>query len=262
MNKKIWLCTGVIFIVVGIFFGALALHGYLSEKEAKALYEKLQAEYATEQPSEETPVTTEEATEASTEEPLEIPIDFASLTEKNPDIYAWIQILGTDIDYPIVQHESDNTYYLYHTIDGEKKTAASIYTENYNSKDFTDANTLIYGHNMKNGTMFRQLHNFKDRKFFEENKEVIIYLPDKILHYQIFAAYTYDDRHILMSFDFEDEDVYRSYLGSIFSRHSMSDNIDDTVEVTTADSIITLSTCTSNSSQRYLVQAVLVQAEE
>ena len=120
-------------------------------------------------------------------EKIENPIDFASLTAQYPDVYAWITIPGTRIDYPIVQHPSDNGYYLNHTVDGRKRIEGAIYTENYNSKDFSDPNTLIYGHNMKNGSMFKGLHKYKDRKFMEEHDEVLIYQDGRVLKYKIFA---------------------------------------------------------------------------
>lgn len=118
-------------------------------------------------------------TETATEEQSEvIPVKFEELQAVNPDIYAWITVPGTVIDYPILQHASDNTYYLMHNIDGSYGYPGCIYTENMNSKDFTDNNTVIYGHNMKNGSMFAQLHKFEDPDFFNENREVLIYLPD------------------------------------------------------------------------------------
>ena len=80
---------------------------------------------------------------------VDIPIDFAALKEKNPDVYAWISIPGTAIDYPVLQRENDNTYYLDHTIDHEEKTEGAIFTENYNNTDFEDPNTVIYGHDMR-----------------------------------------------------------------------------------------------------------------
>ena len=163
--------------------------------------------------------TGQDAAETETEdgEPVEIPIDFEALWEINPEAYAWITIPGTEIDYPILQSETDNTYYLTHNIEGEESPEGAIFTEDYNSKDFKDPNTVIYGHNMRNGSMFQGLHEYMDRAFFDENREVLIYLPDKILHYEIFAAYLYDDRHLLESFDFEDEDVFGAYLNRIFS---------------------------------------------
>lgn len=71
----------------------------------------------------------------------------------NPDVYAWITVPGTEIEYPILQHPSDNSYYFMHNIDGSYGYPGCIYTENLNSKDFADNNTVIYGHDMKNDSM-------------------------------------------------------------------------------------------------------------
>ena len=204
-----------------------------------------------------------ETAETVTEEQSEvIPVKFEELQAVNPDVYAWITVPGTDIDYPILQHASDNTYYLMHNIDGSYGYPGCIYTENMNSKDFTDNNTVIYGHNMKNGSMFAQLHKFEDPDFFKENREVLIYLPDEVLHYTIFAAHIYDDRHLLYSFDFADPDVYQKYLDSVFNIRDMSANIDKDMTVTKDDQIITLVTCIgSQPNNRLLVQAVLTDRE-
>ncbi len=204
-----------------------------------------------------------ETAETATEEQSEvIPVKFEELQAVNTDIYAWITVPGTVIDYPILQHASDNTYYLMHNIDGSYGYPGCVYTENMNSKDFTDNNTVIYGHNMKNGSMFAQLHKFEDPDFFNENREVLIYLPDEVLHYTIFAAHVYDDRHLLYSFDFTDPEVYQKYLDSIFSTRDMSANIDKDVTVTADDQIITLVTCIgSQPNNRLLVQAVLTDRE-
>ena len=185
-------------------------------------------------------------------------IDFETLQEKNPDIYAWIEVPGTVIDYPILQSADDDAYYLNHTVDKKEGLPASIYTEKLNKKSFSDNNTVIYGHNMKNGTMFAGLHDFADKEFFEENNEVIIYTPEKTLHYDIFAAYKSNDAHILMTYDFTNEQVYTSYLTNIYSLRNMSSNISDTIKVTPEDKIITLETCVAGDFHgRYLVQAVL-----
>src|SRR5699024_5693991 len=143
------------------------------------------------------------------------------------------------------------------------KAEGAIFTENYNTKTFEDPNTVIYGHDMKNGSMFQSLHNYMDRSFFDENREVLIYLPDEIRHYKIFAAYLYDNRHLLQSFDFGNKEIYQKYLENIFSMRDMNAFIDTSMEVTSEDKIITLSTCYAGiSTQRYLVQAVLVSIEK
>ena len=106
----------------------------------------------------------EEETETESEELVytlpEIPqknLDWESLSKENEDIYAWIYIPGTLVDYPIVQHPTDDSYYLNHNIDGSYGKPGCIYTEKINSKDFTNYNTVIYGHNMKNGDMFANI---------------------------------------------------------------------------------------------------------
>ena len=192
-------------------------------------------------------------------------VDFEYLWTVNEDIIAWITIPGTNIDYPVLQHPSDDNYYLTHNIDGSSGYPGCIYIESLNSADFTDPNTVLYGHNLKAQTMFTELHKFENRDFFEENDEVIIYLPDRILHYQIFAAHVYDDRHLLYSFDFSDEDIYAGFLQSIYDIRDMSANINRDFTVTSQDRIITLVTCMphatnpANAEKRLLVHAVLLQ---
>ena len=226
------------------------------EQKAGEEYEELREEAKTEEPE------TVEAEPEEEKEPLDIPVDFEALQAENPDIYAWITIPGTNVDYPILQREGDNGYYLNHSVDGAESIAGAIFTEDYNSKDFTDPNTIIYGHNMKNGSMFRTLHNYSDREFFDNNRDITIYMPDKILHYTIFAAYLYDSRHLMLSFDSKDPDVFRAYLDSVRNIRDMNAFVDTDIPVTEEDKIITLSTCyKGQADRRYLVQAVLVSIE-
>lgn len=275
--RNIALVCAVICVIIAVFL-------YVDEQQAGEAYEELKEavvmQTETESETVETETSSETESQSETEtyaesetagtempetqgEPVEIPIDFASLQSMNPDIYAWIQVEGTVIDYPIVQHPEDNSYYLDHTVEGEEAIEGAIYTEDYNEKDFEDPNTVIYGHNMRNGSMFQGLHDFSDRSFFNENREITIYLPDEIRHYEIFAAYLYDSRHILQSFDFSNEKIFESYLNSIFSIRDMSSYVDSTVEVDTDSKIITLSTCYKGMDEkRYLVQAVLVSVEK
>lgn len=95
----------------------------------------------------------------------ENPIDFEKLQSYNDEIYAWIHIPNTKIDYPVAQHEGEDDYYLKHNMYGEPEFAGTIYTEKCNKTDFSDPNTLIYGHNMRNGSMFQNLHKFEEKEF-------------------------------------------------------------------------------------------------
>ena len=189
---------------------------------------------------------------------VETPVDFVKLKKQNSDIYAWINIPGTSVDYPVLRREEDNSYYLNHTVDEKKSIYGSIYTENYNDTDFADFNTVIYGHNMKNGTMFGTLKKYRDKAFFEQNQYINVYMPGRIMKYQIFAAYVWDNRHILLSLDFSNEDMREAYIDMILSTRKMNANINRDLPVTKDDRIITLSTCTGNDEERYLVQGVLI----
>lgn len=262
MKKKLWLYIGLVLLTIGLVFAGIGIKQYLEEKNAGDDYERIKSDISTVKTTSQPENTPDVKSTDEKKEPVVIPVDLDKLMKKYPDVYAWIRIHGTDIDYPIVQSDNDNSYYLNHTIEGKEKIEGAIFTEDYNSKDFSDPNTVIYGHNMKNGSMFRQLHRYEDREFFKKNQEVLIYQKERILHYQIFAAYIYDNRHLMESFDFSDPDVFENYIDNVFSLKTMYNNIDDSLEITSEDKIITLSTCTGNDDQRYLVQAVLLSIEE
>lgn len=194
---------------------------------------------------------------------VENPINFNKLEEQNEDIYAWITVPNTKIDYPVLQsYAEDDLFYVDHNINKKKAAAGALFTQKLNQKDFSDPNTIIYGHNMKNGTMFRHLHKFKKEKFFNENEFFYIYTRGHIYTYRIFAAYEYDDRHILNSFNFHDKDVYAEYLEYAQNPNSIYKNTRE-VNITTDDKIVTLSTClaTNKPNNRYLVQGVLIKDE-
>ena len=278
--RKVLVYTVSILLVAGTAGGVMALKAAREQAELEAAYtepvpvmtqEEMEALYdghkAEREAGSETREVTEEPAEGipgETEDGVYdgCPVDFAGMWEVNKDVYAWITVPGTTIDYPILQHATDNTYYLNYNIDGSYGYPGCIYTENLNSKDFTDNNTVIYGHNMKNDTMFAGLHKFEDAGFFEENTEVFIYTPEREYEYTIFAAYIYDDRHLLYSFDFANKEVYGNYLEDVLNMRSMNALIREDITVTAEDKIITLATCIRNQpSKRLLVQAVLTKDE-
>ncbi|MEE0265959.1 MAG: class B sortase [Acutalibacteraceae bacterium] len=190
-------------------------------------------------------------------------INFTKLWEINTDLYAWIQIPDTMINYPIAQYPGDdNTYYLNHNMFKESAFAGCIYTEKANSKDFDDRNTVLYGHNMLNGSMFRALHDFRNKDFFDKNQYIYVYLPDRTLKYHIFSAYEYDDRHILDAFNFKDNEVYQKYLKYAQNPTSTVHRNTRDLKLNVNDKIITLSTCFGDvTTSRYLVQGVLISEE-
>lgn len=191
-------------------------------------------------------------------------INWDTLKEDNKDIYSWIYIPNTNVDYPIVQpaeNEGDD-FYLNRNVKKEYEFAGSIYSEKQTSRDFSDSVTLIYGHNMLNDSMFASLHKFEDKDFFKKNQYIYVYMPYRKLTYKIYAAYVYDDRHILNSFDFTDDKVLQDYFNYTLNPDSMTKNTRK-VKLDLNSKIITLSTCTNGAENtRYLVQGVLTKDEQ
>ena len=243
-----------ILILIAVVCVALIGMYYWKQHNNQDVYEKMQKQVE-EEPQKEIP-------EEETDDGVEIPVDFGELQKTNSDIYAWIQIAGTNVNYPIVQSPVDDGYYLMHTVDHQAGYPGSIYTERCNAKDFTDFNTLIYGHDMLDGSMFQNLHNYSDLEYMKAHPEIIIYTPEKKFTYRIFAAVVYDDRHIMHSFDFRQTEARQSFLDSVYASRNMLNVIDTSVAVDTDSRIITLSTCiASQENNRFLVEAVLQNEE-
>ena len=192
-------------------------------------------------------------------DPMNRKIDFAALQEVNPDVYAWIWIPGTNVDYPILQSETEpDEYYLNHTIEKKEGLPGTIYTEKYNAKDFTDPVTIVYGHDMKNGSMFANLHLYEDQAFFDANPYIYIYMPNQALKYRIFATVVFDDRYILGNYNFLDPEDFQMYLDEL--RSSINGHVNNDVNVTQESGILTLSTCIATSpNERWMVNATREQ---
>ena len=115
-------------------------------------------------------------------------IDFKKLKSQNQDIAGWIYIRGTTIDYPIVQGK-DNEEYLHQDFNKKKSSSGTIFLDNNCKKDFTSDNNIIYGHHMKNGTMFAQLLKFREKSFLKKHNEIMIFTPDRTIHLKVISAY-------------------------------------------------------------------------
>lgn len=185
-------------------------------------------------------------------------IDFEKLKEINPDVIGWISVQGTEIDYPVVKSD-DNQFYLSHDVDREESLTGAIFIDMGNSVDFLDVSTVIYGHNMKNGSMFAQLHNFEDKKFFSKNTIVRIYVPTGMYKYRVFAAYARNDENILNDIDFTNRTEFQTYLDNILKIDEETANISTKKIDANSTRIITLSTCIKGQDERrYIVQAELI----
>ncbi len=205
---------------------------------------------------------TENASQTIDEKSAENPIDFASLTKKNDEIYSWIYIPDTNINYPVCQSKTDDNFYLDHDISKNYSYAGAIYSQVCNSTDYSDRVTVLYGHNMADGSMFADLHNYTDINYLKKHENIYIYTDTRKLTYKVVSAFIYDDRHIMNSFNFSDDKVFEEYLDMIKNPHSLSSCVNDSIELDTNDKIITLSTCLNIGDGRFLLQGVLVNDEQ
>lgn len=177
-----------------------------------------------------------EDTEDSDSEEVEetVPrIDFDGLRGINGDIVAWIQIPGIGVDYPVVQGR-DNEHYLHYTFDGKANKAGSIFLDYRNRADFTDSKMILYGHNMKDGSMFSNLKKYWDVNFRKEQGKVLIYLPDRVLECEIVECRQVSVRDVIYEIMQEEKS-----------------------EVTEQ---IILSTCSSSSNMRMILECDIINA--
>lgn len=257
-GKKILI---IILSLISVGCAIYLIWHFINAKQSQNQYEEMREEVVSQDDSD---VLEQEQEEAK--EKVEIPIDFETLKERNSDVYAWIRIPDTHVDFPVLQHATDDLYYLNYNIDKEWDAAVgTIFSQSYNKKDFTDFNTILYGHRMgeDNPQMFYDLRLYWDAEFMDEHRDIYIYTPTNIYKYKVFAAVVSDNRHHMVYYDeFKDEEDKQAFLDYLWNSRDMRNQYRDDVEVTTDDRILTLSTCIRwEKNNRLLIGAVLVDEE-
>ena len=184
--------------------------------------------------------------------------DFGPLMEQNADTAGWLSIEGTNIDYPIVQAK-DNEFYLDHDFNKNKSKAGSIFMDFRNGKDFVDRNTILYGHNMKDGTMFRDLNNYGNHKFLNDHRYIELYTGSCLYTWEIFSTYkTGTDFDYLLT-EFSSTEDFHSYIETVL----MKSQFEFKEDLKSTEQILTLSTCSGGSGDiRRVVHARLIGKEK
>lgn len=252
--KKIVL---IVLVAVFVFSGYQLFLETRQYNQAEAEYESLEATYVQKETTETVSTENGEIVAEAEQSPYpKLNIDFAALQTLNPDVLGWLYVEGVGISYPIVQ-TVDNDYYLDHTVEKQVNSSGAIFMDYKNAADFYDFNTFLYGHNMKNNTMFGALKRYyKEDGVCEQNPYFYIYLPTgEVLKYQIFSYYlTTDtsDSYELVS----TEEEYDAYVDKVYRRSAFAENT-VTQQYST---MVTLSTCAgaSNGNQRFLVHGFCV----
>lgn len=184
-------------------------------------------------------------------------INITALQEINADVLGWIRIPDTKIDYPLLQGE-DNDFYLTHTWEKEPNSVGSIYLEHLCSPDLSDFNTIIYGHNMNNNSMFGDLENYSLPDFWKDHPYVYIASSEGVCRYEIFAFFRAGVESITYGLNFQQDEKKEDFLKN--SRGLSW--IETGIKAAITDRIITLSTCSGGDySDRYVVQARLPMME-
>lgn len=183
----------------------------------------------------------------------EYKIDFAKLKQKNYDAIAWIKVNGTDIDFPVVKG-TDNSYYLTHNFDKEKNKAGWVFADYRNKFDGTDKNIIIYGHNMKNGSMFASLKDVIKEEWYnnENNKYIALITENENCKYQVFSVYQIETEEYYLQTNISN---FKEFVEKIKGRSKKDFNVD----IKETDSILTLSTCADNTKYRVVLHAVKIK---
>lgn len=207
---------------------------------------------------EEKPDTTEET--SGEDDSVVLPsVDFEILQENGPDIIAWLTLPDTAVNYPVTQAE-DNDYYLRHLYDGTYNKAGCLFADYENKKDFSDRNTIIYGHNMRDGSMFASLNEYKEQSYYDSHPQMYLVTPDGGYLCDIFAAFEAKPKESGSDtspwrMEWKDDGAYTTWLSAMADRSV----VETDVTVTSSDKLLTLSTCTPGGASRFIVMGKLTE---
>lgn len=165
-------------------------------------------------------------------------VDFSALKKINPDVVAWLTAEGTEIDYPVVLG-TDNDYYLRHLFTGERNKLGAIFMDYRNDGDFSDKNTILYGHNMKDSSMFSSLTKYKEQGYYDSYPAMVLDTPNGNFKIELFAGILVDGSQESIQFDFKDDQDFQNYTDSL----KKASTFESHTVLNADDHLITLCTC-------------------
>lgn len=261
LGKIIWTLFFLLFLGIFCFSAYKLITIYLEYKAGTDEYEGLKkyAVTSTVKPTDQEEKNqdsladtneTDSATEQQEPQAYQPPqVDFASLQAINPDVVGWLDMEMLDISYPIVQGK-DNDYYLHTTVEGNYNFSGAIFVDAGNKGDFSDHNTIVYGHNMKNKSMFGKLKFITEEEAYKTSRYFWICTPEHTYKYEIFSAY-------ITSISGDTYTLYQEggpeFLSWVEGQASRSVIPNQGIAYSQDDYVVTLSTCTSDDAHRYVV---------
>lgn len=240
MKQKLRLVLLLLSVCVFLFSGWKLTTLLLSYRESADSYSALMryVSFETTPPAPQISPSVPDTTEPAPDVSRWPQVDFEELARINPDIVGWICIEGTNINYPIVQGD-DNDHYLNHLFDGQRNRAGSIFLDYRCAPDFTDRHSIIYGHHLKDRTMFTNLMRYKKQAFYDEHSVILLVTPDAYYQIRVFSGYVSDNRANAWELELDDQ-AHAAWLEEITKKSCFL--TDHAPEPDTP--IITLSTCT------------------
>ncbi len=182
----------------------------------------------------------------------EYTVDFNKLKEQNNETVAWIKVNNTNVEYPVVR-ATNNSFYLNHSFDKSKNSAGWIFADYKNKFDNTDKNIVIYGHNMRDDSMFGSLKNILNSDWYnnEENTNIALYTENEKYIYKVFSIYKIESEDYYIKTEFSNDNEFEKFIKTLKKRSIKNFNIDISKE----DSILTLSTCANNNKYRVVLHS-------
>lgn len=270
MKKSIIVLLVLLCVALTLFSGYMVFSEIREYKEGSEAYDKLtefvelpkQTEPESEPSKESKPSETESMTEPWEPAAVLPAVDFTALREKAPDVIGWLTLPDTAINYPVVQAD-DNDYYLRRLYDGTYNQAGCLFADYRSAADLSGRNTVIYGHNMRDGSMFSTLREYAAQEYYEAHPTMYFITPDCGYIVEIFAALTASPSETGSDtspwrIEWSDGDAFSEWLAIAAERSVISTGI----TVNSDDRILTLSTCTNSGKDRFLVMGKLIVVNE
>lgn len=244
MRRKFRLLCTVGCLAVLLFSGYQLYTYWRQNAQSAAVYEEL-AQYA--------PVQSSPEAAAVTEQMVWPEVDFDGLETVNSDIIGWLYCADTVIDYPVVQ-STDNSYYLDHLFDRSDNPNGCLFVNYRNAGDFSDRHIVIYGHAMKNGSMFSSIRSYAEQDYYNVHPQLLLLTPQARYVVQLFSGYVASVQDDAWQLTFTDDAAFEAWLDDIMRQSAFK----SMVQPTHTDHILTLSTCSYDfDDARFVVQGIL-----
>ena len=255
MKKPVLITLIVLLLGIFVFCSWQIVDILMEYRKGTQTYEALEhyisvpESTASKQPQKETETQEETLPEETSPFPV---VDFDALKAINEDVIGWIYIPDTQVNYPILQGK-DNDEYLRHLLTGEYNSAGSIFLDANVMEDFSEKNSPIYGHNMKNGSMFADMIDYKKQTFFDTHPTAMLMTPEKNYFVHLFSGYVTDSWGDAWNKSFTDSE-FETWLQTLQQKSLFTSDVIPTMH----DKVLTFSTCTYDTHDaRFVVHGIL-----